>query len=79
MKYVKKLAAWLYDTFPIWQNATVLEDIKTLYPMQDSAKKQKEYVIEKLSFGILVLIVGGMIGLLLMIKETKSKCFIACK
>lgn len=74
MKYVKKLAVWLYDALPIWHNATVLEDIKTLYPMQDSAKKQKEYVIEKLSFGILVLIVGGMIGILLMIKETKSNC-----
>ena len=69
MKYIQKLAIWLYDTFPLWKNATVLEDLKTLYPMQDITKKQKEYVIEKLSFGIIVLVVGGILGTLLMIKE----------
>ena len=69
MKYIQKLAVWLYDTFPLWQNATVLEDLKTLYPMQDIAKKQKEFVIEKLSFGFLVLAVGGILGILLMIKD----------
>ena len=58
MKYIQKLAIWLYDTFPLWKNATVLEDLKTLYPMQDITKKQKEYVIEKLSFGIIVLVPG---------------------
>ena len=69
MKYIQKLAIWLYDTFPLWKNATVLEDLKTLYPMKDITKKQKEYVIEKLSFGIIVLVVGGILGTLLMIKE----------
>ena len=74
MKYIQKLAVWLYDTFPLWQNATVLEDLKTLYPMQDIAKKQKEFVIEKLSFGFLVLVVGGILGILLMIKEAGTGC-----
>lgn len=68
MKYVNKLAVWLYEVFPIWKNTTVFEDIKTLYP-KDSVKRQRKYVIEKISVGILVLLVGGTLGIMFLIKE----------
>ena len=69
MKYVKWLAGLLYDKTPFWRNAGVWEDLKTLYPMQDITKKQKEYTVEKLSLGIGILLVGGILGILLMVKE----------
>ena len=77
MKYVKWLAVWLYDKLEsqkkknsiLLHNTTVREDLKTLYPMQDIAKKQKEFVIEKLSLGIMILLAGGSLGILLMLQE----------
>ncbi|MBQ6787272.1 MAG: type II secretion system F family protein [Lachnospiraceae bacterium] len=82
MEYVKGLALWIYSRLErqkrknkknslFWQSNTVREDLKILYPMQDIAKKQKEFVIEKLSLGILILLVGGVIGILLMIQERR--------
>lgn len=76
MKYVKGLARWIYgrleqkkrkNTF--LQSSTVREDLKILYPRQDIAKKEEEFVIEKLSLGILILLAGGVLGILLMIQE----------
>lgn len=69
MKCIKKLAGILYDKTSFWKSAGVWEDLKTLYPMQNIAQKQKEYTIEKLSLGIKILLVGGILGILLLLKE----------
>lgn len=77
MELIKRLAAWLYDRLErqrkknhyFLYNTAVREDLKTLYPMQDIAKRQREYVVEKLALGILILIAGSILGVLLMIKE----------
>lgn len=77
MKYIKWLAVRLYDKLEghkkkysiLLHNTTVREDLKTLYPMQDITKKQKEFVIEKLSLGITILLAGGSLGILLLLQE----------
>lgn len=80
MEYIKKLAALLYDRLEqrkkkdnhILYSIAVREDLKTLYPLQDIAKKQREFVIEKLSLGILILLIGGLLTVILIIKEGKE-------
>lgn len=76
MKYVKRLALWVYGRLERRRknnvflcNTAVYEDLKTLYPMQDITKRQKEFVIEKLSLGIVILLLGGLLSVLLMIQE----------
>lgn len=77
MEFVKKLAAFLYDKWETRANkdnsflhsTAVREDLKTLYPMQDVAKKQKEFVIEKLSLAMLILFIGSVFAVVMIIKE----------
>ncbi len=78
MEGVRKLAVLLYGRLErrknrysrFLYNACVREDLKTLYPMQDITKRQKEFVIEKLSFGMLILFLGVMFGVLFILKES---------
>lgn len=80
MELVNKLAACLYDRLErqkgrakhFLHSTAVREDLKTLYPMQDIARKQREFVIEKLSIGILILAVGGLLATVLILKESKE-------
>lgn len=77
MEYVKRLALWIYKRLEgsrnrnssFLCNTAVHEDLKTLYPMQDITKRQKEFVVEKLSLSIVILLVGGLFSILLMIQE----------
>lgn len=69
MNFIKRLAAYLYDKKHFLYSEAVREDLKRLYPMQDITKKQREFVIEKLSLGIVILLVGSLLAIVLMIKE----------
>lgn len=78
MELVKKLANFIYEKLDskgnkadsFLRSASVREDLKTLYPMQDIVKRQREFVIEKLSLGILILLVGSVLAVMLIIKES---------
>lgn len=81
MEYIRRMAARIYDRLEkdkkkgklVLCNAAVHEDLKTLYPLQDITGRKREFAIEKLSLGILVLLVGGLLAILLIIKESGSE------
>lgn len=80
MEFIKKLAAYVYDLSErrkkkdnyFLHSATVREDLRTLYPMQDIEKRQRDFVMNKLSLSMLILIVGSLLGIMLIIKESKD-------
>lgn len=73
----EKLAKWLYErlehmgtkTGRILFNNAVREDLQTLEPAGNTAKRQKEYVLKKLSVCILIVICGVILSIVLWIKE----------
>lgn len=77
MEWIKRLAAAIYDKYGQQTNkkdsflhsAAVRENLKTLYPMQDITKRQREFVIEKLSLGIMILLAGMLLSAVLIVKE----------
>ncbi len=74
---IKGLAEYIYDRViraekrenHFLYSTAVREDLKTLYPMQNISKKQREFVIEKLTLGIMVFLIGLVLAVVLMIKE----------
>lgn len=75
-----KLARWLYSRLEAMQkkpdrilyNSTVREDLQTLEPVGDTAKRQKEYVIRKLSVCSLVVVCGVVLSTVLWISDGMS-------
>ncbi|MDE7417736.1 MAG: type II secretion system F family protein [Lachnospiraceae bacterium] len=65
-----RLARWLYSRLeamqkkPNWilYNSTVREDLQTLEPAGDTAKRQKEYVIKKLSVCSIIVVCGVVLS-----------------
>lgn len=80
MKYVKKMAYWMYALLEkqkmlsenILYNQQVREDLKLLTPARDVVKRQKEYVVDKLALCILILLAGGFLSLVLWIKDIQN-------
>lgn len=70
LQIIHKLAGRIYDRQKrFFQSDSVREDLKTLYPAQDIVKKQREFAIEKLSLGLLILLLGTFLAIVMMIKE----------
>lgn len=70
IQIIHKLAGRIYDRQKrFFQSDSVREDLKTLYPAQDIMKKQREFAIEKLSLGLLILLLGTFLAIVMMIKE----------
>jgi len=73
----EKLAGWLYSKLEAMQkkpdrilyNSTVREDLQTLEPAGDTPKRQKEYVIRKLSICSLTVVCGVVISVVLWITD----------
>lgn len=80
MKWIRQIALRLYSVLTcqkkkpnhILYDEGVRKDLQALQPGADVALKQKDYVVEKLTLSITVLIVGGLFSLLLWINEAKS-------
>lgn len=72
-----KLARWLYSRLEamkkkpdkILYNNAVREDLQTLEPAGDAAKRQKEYVIKKLSMCSIVVVCGVALSAVLWIND----------
>lgn len=72
-----RLAKWLYSKMErmakkpdrILNNSAVYRDLQTLEPTGNTQKRQKEYVIKKLSLCSIILIVGVILSLAMWIKE----------
>ena len=72
-----RLAEWLYEKLEhmnkkpnqILYNSAVREDLQTLEPAGNTPKRQKEYVIRKLSICIMIVLVGVTVSVALWIKE----------
>lgn len=72
-----KLARWLYARLETMQkkpdkilyDRTIREDLQTLEPVGDTAKRQKEYVIRKLSACSMVVVCGVGLSAVLWIKD----------
>lgn len=72
-----KLARWLYSRLETMQkkpdkilyNCAVREDLQTLEPAGDTAKRQKDYVIGKLSVCSLIMVCGVVLAVILWIKD----------
>lgn len=72
-----RLAEWLYEKLEhmnkkpnqILYNSAVREDLQTLEPAGNTPKRQKEYVIRKLSICIMIVLVGVTVAAALWIKE----------
>lgn len=72
-----KLARWLYSRLETMQkkpdkilyNCTVREDLQTLEPAGDTAKRQKDYVIGKLSVCSMIMVCGVVLAVILWIKD----------
>ena len=72
-----RLAEWLYEKLEhmnkkpnqILYNSAVREDLQTLEPAGNTPKRQKEYVIRKLSICIMIVLVGVTVSAALWIKE----------
>ncbi len=72
-----RLARWLYSRLeamqkkPNWilYNSTVREDLQTLEPAGDTAKRQKEYVIKKLSVCSIIVVCGVVLSAVLWIND----------
>ncbi|MDE6620618.1 MAG: hypothetical protein K2K74_09070, partial [Lachnospiraceae bacterium] len=70
-------ARWLYDKLEamhkkpdhILYNSAVREDLQTLEPTGDTPKRQKEYVIKKLSVCSLIVVCGVLLSVVLWIKD----------
>lgn len=73
----EKIAKWLYGILEsmkkkpdrILYNTVVREDLQTLEPTGDTAKRQKEYVIKKLSLCSMIVIIGVFLSVILWIKD----------
>lgn len=73
----EKLGKWLYEKLEsmnqkpdrILHNSAVREDLQTLEPAGNTPKRQKEYVIKKLSVCILIVLCGVGLSAVLWIKE----------
>lgn len=71
-----RLAEWLYEKLEhmnkkpnqILYNSAVREDLQTLEPAGNTPKRQKEYVIRKLSICIMIVLVGVTVSVALCIK-----------
>lgn len=72
-----KFARWLYHKLEamhkkpdqILHNSAVREDLQTLEPTGDTPRRQKEYVIKKLSICSLIVVCGVLLSLALWIKD----------
>ena len=72
-----RLARWLYSRLeamqkkPDWilYNSTIREDLQTLEPVGDTAKRQKEYVIKKLSVCSITVVCGVVLSAVLWISD----------
>lgn len=73
----EKLAGWLYGRMEgmkrkpshILYNSVVREDLRILEPAGNTEKRQKEYVIKKLSLCSMIVLAGVVLSLLLWVKE----------
>lgn len=80
MKWIRLVALQLYDVLTrqkkkpnrLLYDESVRKDLQALQPGVDITGKQKDYVIEKLTLSMTVLVVGGLFSLLLWINEVKS-------
>lgn len=77
MKMIQKLAIRIYNSLEhhksgkkYFLHSSVREDLKTLYPIQDLTKKQKEFEVEKLSLMILIMAAGVLLSVVMIIRET---------
>lgn len=72
-----KIAKWLYhklEAMPrkpdkILYNSAVREDLQTLEPAGDTPKRQREYVIKKLSICCMIVVCGVVLSIALWIKD----------
>ena len=80
MKWIRQGALWLYNRLTqqkkkpnrMLYDEGVRKDLQALQPGVDITEKQKDYVIEKLTLSMTVLVVGGLCSVLLWINEAKS-------
>lgn len=71
------LAKWLYEILEgmekkpnnILNNSSVREDLRTLEPTENIPKKQKEYVLKKLSLCSMIVVIGVVLSTIMWIKE----------
>ena len=74
------LARWLYGILEkrsrapnsILYNSAVRDDLRTLEPTKNTAKRQKEYVLSKLSLCSLIMIIGVILSVVMWIKEASD-------
>ena len=74
------LARWLYGILEkrsrapnsILYNSAVRDDLRTLEPTKNTAKRQKEYVLSKLSLCSLIMITGVILSVIMWIKEASD-------
>lgn len=72
-----RFAGWLYTRLEAMQkkperilyNSAVRENLQTLEPAGDTAKRQKEYVVKKLSVCSLIMVCGVVLAVVLWIKD----------
>ena len=77
----RKLAERIYDFMEqlpkkpdnILYNSKIREDIQALEPAGNTREAQKEYVIEKLSLCIMVLLIGMIFSVLMIVKDCTDK------
>lgn len=75
-----RLAKWLYDILDnmprrpngILSNSAVREDLRTLEPAGNIPKRQKEFVLNKLSLCSMVVIAGVVLSVLMWINESNN-------
>ena len=81
MQLGRKLAELIYNYMEqlpnrpdnVLHNSKIREDIQALEPAGNTRETQKEYVIEKLSLCIMVLIIGIIFSALLIVKDCTDK------
>lgn len=74
------LARWMYGLLEnkkrisgnILYNSTVRDDLRTLEPTKNVAKRQKEYVLGKLSLCMMIVVIGVFLTTIMWIKETSQ-------
>ncbi|MBQ7944802.1 MAG: type II secretion system F family protein [Lachnospiraceae bacterium] len=76
-KIAEKLYQWLSSkgggTYRFLHNVQVYQDMKLLEPTVTNPKKHKEYVIEKLTLCVMIMLVGFILTLLFMMQEANEK------